>query len=223
MSTIAELDDIAQGQAQRNIMPSTMVEYLGRIRTLTRLVNEHEELRPLMLELDDSGEATEHVGKAKGVYRLKLPMEVQHARRLFALVSSDDTLPKRGKKKRIREQCDVEEDDIMEEEDDEEEGKSLHAEGGPSRLNPAFDKVTVSTQTFRNYKSALKWWHPYDCPEMEKVGYDWPDSVDSALKATVASYKRDVASKKRRGVMKQKEGVNYCVKFILIFPIDLEA
>jgi hypothetical protein len=45
-------------------------------------------------------------------------------------------------------------------------------------LNPAKDKVTVSAQTYQNYRSALRWWHEYNCPRYEKIGHPWPGDVD---------------------------------------------
>lgn len=199
LSEIA-LSEIALGQSQRNIMTSSMGEYLGRMRTITRLLNKHDELRSLTLEVDENGRAIEHIGKAKGVYRMKFPMQVEHARLLFALISVDESLSGRGRKRKRRMDCEEE----KEEEEDDEAATNDVEEVDP--INPARDKVTVSTQTFRNYKSALKWWHPYHCPEWGKTGYEWPFAIDNALKPTVASYKRDIALKKRRGIMKQKEG-----------------
>ena len=62
------------------------------------------------------------------------------------------------------------------------------------------------TVTYQNYKSALKWWHTFHCPQLGKEGSPWPDDVDDALIKDIASYKRDVGVKKRNGIMKQKEG-----------------
>jgi len=52
----------------------------------------------------------------------------------------------------------------------------------------------------------LKWWHEYSCGDFDKVGYDFPSSVDKAINIQIGSYKRDAGSKKRRGIMSQKEG-----------------
>lgn len=42
---------------------------------------------------------------------------------------------------------------------------------------------------------------------MEKTGYRFPDhDVDWAINNAIATYKRDVGSKKRRGIMSQKQG-----------------
>jgi hypothetical protein len=72
--------------------------------------------------------------------------------------------------------------------------------------NPAKQKQTVSAQTYKNYKSALKWFHEYDCPAFNKEGVRWPDDVDSKVKTQLNSYKRDIGAKKRLGVMKSTEG-----------------
>jgi hypothetical protein len=39
-----------------------------------------------------------------------------------------------------------------------------------------------------------------------KVGFQFPAEVDEAINAAIATYKRDIGSKKRRGIMKLKEG-----------------
>ena len=46
----------------------------------------------------------------------------------------------------------------------------------------------------------------YDRPDMDKIGSPWPGGMDEALKKSISSYKRDIASKKRAGIMRQKEG-----------------
>ena len=108
----AQLNEIALGKSQRNIMSTSMKEYLGRMRTLTRLLNENEELRLLTLELDENGNAKEHVGNAKGVLRMKFPMQVEHARLLFAMISVDSSLARRGRN-RIRCEEEEEEEGVM--------------------------------------------------------------------------------------------------------------
>jgi hypothetical protein len=80
------------------------------------------------------------------------------------------------------------------------------SEDGPTDLqNPAKNKVTVTSQTYQNYKSALKLWHAFDCPEMDKVGYPFPAEADNAIVKAIATYKRDIGIKKRKGIMPQKE------------------
>ena len=79
-------------------------------------------------------------------------------------------------------------------------------EGETSLLDIGKDKVTVTAQTYQNYNSALKWWHEFTCVAWDKVGVEWPVSVDRAINNSIASYKRDVGVKKRRGIMVQQEG-----------------
>ena len=38
---LAELDLVVQGQAERNVMDTSIKEYLGRCRTMTRLLYEN--------------------------------------------------------------------------------------------------------------------------------------------------------------------------------------
>lgn len=74
------------------------------------------------------------------------------------------------------------------------------------RRNPAANVKTIGAQTYQNYKSALKWWHAYECPDMDKIGFPWPAGMDDAVKKAIATYKRDVVAQKRTGIMTQKEG-----------------
>ena len=67
-------------------MSSSMKEYLGRMRTITRLLNNNDELRVLTLGLDENGKAKEHIGKAKGVLVMKFPMQMEYPRLLFAMI-----------------------------------------------------------------------------------------------------------------------------------------
>ncbi len=41
---------------------------------------------------------------------------------------------------------------------------------------------------------------------MDKEGYIWPEQLNTILKQSINSYRRDIAVKKRSGVMKKKEG-----------------
>ena len=69
---------------------------------MTRILNEldgvdgnGDNVRELALELDQHGNAIEHTGTARGVYRLNLPMLLATAKRLFAAISVDTSLPKK--------------------------------------------------------------------------------------------------------------------------------
>ena len=135
-----------------------------------------------------------------------LPITTETAQLLFGMISVDDTLPK---KRKITSVIEVEETSAR------------------NALNPAVNKVTVSAQTYQNYKSALRWWHEYTSPTMKKVGKPWPVDVDVALKKAIATYKRDIGDKKRRGIMKQKEGktpynlngyIEICKRFMAFKP-----
>ncbi len=80
--------------------------------------------------------------------------------------------------------------------------------GEATSLDPGKDIATVTAQTFQNYKSALRWWHEFGSAEMDKVSSPWPTNIDSAIVKCIATYKRDVGIKKRRGVMTQKKPYN---------------
>lgn len=89
-------------------------------------------------------------------------------------------------------------------------GESQHettlVESSVDAMNPSRNKRTVSAQTYQNYKSALKWWHTYNNPDMDKVGHPWPEELNNIIAIQIQAYKRDVGAKKRQGTMKQREG-----------------
>jgi len=66
---------------------------------MTRILNEligvdstGNDVRALALELDADGNAIEHIGAARGIYRLH---RCNTARRLFTAISVDTSLPKK--------------------------------------------------------------------------------------------------------------------------------
>ena len=189
---ITTLDIIVQGQSERNILSSSMREYLGRCATMTKILNENPALRSMALELDENDEPIRHAGEAKKVFKIKFPMAITTARYLFAQISIDTSLPRKKRGQIIEAEL-------------EEEGDELRTNATIDPANPSAHRATVTGQTYQNYKSALKWWHAYDCPRMQKIGFIWPEGMDSALATAIATYKRDIGVKKR-GVMQQKEG-----------------
>jgi hypothetical protein len=194
--SLAGLDRIVQGQAERNVMATSKNEYLGRLNTMCKLIFENTELRSSALENDGNGNFYKHTGDADKLYKLQLPMAVSTARYLFAMISINPNLARR--KKRNLEEAGIDNNDDSNDAND--------GNGKTSSTDPAAEIITVTSQTYQNYKSALKWWHAYDCQSMDKIGYSWPIEVDEALKKAIATYKRDVAMKKRRGIMRNKEG-----------------
>ena len=58
-----------------------------------------------------------------------------------------------------------------------------------TKLNPGKTGVTVTAQTYQNYKSALRWWHQYYIPQLDKGLYIWPPEVDRVLACALATYK----------------------------------
>ena len=189
---VETLDVIAAGQSQRQVLDHSLMGYVSKMKVLTNIINKIPELRSVALELDENGVAKHHSGKAKKVFKLQLPITVDTSKRLFAAISIDKSLPK---KRRIAVE-ELKEAENFEEQNEVEEVTS----------NPGRNLVTVSAQTYQNYKSALKWWHMFGSVDMDKVGCQWPSEVDEAINVAIAAYKRDIADKKRRGVMRQKEG-----------------
>ena len=198
----AALEHVIQGQAERNVMKATQSHYLSKLRVMTGLLNEAEPaIRNEALEIVD-GDVRKHTGDAKHIYVLKLPMSADTAKLLFAYISINRHLAKSSRRKKKRSSFEINQenacttsapstgDSIMNERD----------------LNPGQNVVTVSAQTYQNYKSALRWWHEYDSPNMSKVGHVWPVEVDRAICAAIATYKRDIGLKKRNGIMKVRDG-----------------
>ena len=63
---------------------------------MMELLHKDEEIRTLSLVMVE-GVAVKHTGDAKHVYKMNLPLNVEVAKLLFAILSIDDTLPKRKK------------------------------------------------------------------------------------------------------------------------------
>jgi len=215
------LEAIAEGQEQRTVLEDTRDIYISKCRVMTRILNElngvdstGNDVRALALELDADGNAIEHIGAARGIYRLHLPMRPDTARRLFAAISVDTSLPK--KRRRIDDDAEAVPQRALEDLEDG-EGAGLEEQavvvldnrenGAVDNNDPGRNLQTVCAQTYQNYKSALKWWHLHHDPISKgKFGYDWPATVDDQINQQIKAYKRDVGMKKRRGVMQQKEG-----------------
>ena len=210
------LEAIAEGQEQRTVLEDTRDIYISKCRVMTRILNElngvdstGNDVRALALELDADGNAIEHIGAARGIYRLHLPMRPDTARRLFAAISVDTSLPK--KRRRIDDDAEAVPQRALEDLEDG-EGAGLEEQavvvldnrenGAVDNNDPGRNLQTVCAQTYQNYKSALKWWHLHHDPISKgKFGYDWPATVDDQINQQIKAYKRDVGMKKRRGVM----------------------
>jgi len=205
------LGAVATGQQQRNISDISIRGYLSKMHVLTRKLNDIEDLRLDALEFDNDGNPKRHLNAARNVIKLKLPMEVETGRLLFAALSIDGSL-KRRQRGAI--------------ETNEAEAHQLPED----RRNLGANISTVSAQTYQNYKSALKWWHEYTNADFDKVGGTFPPEVDKAINTQILTYKRDVASKKRRGIMSHKERkspyslqgyVEICTYFMKMRPISI--
>ena len=151
---------------------------MSKCKVMGEKLLEIEGIRELAIEWEN-GTPMRHSGQASKILKLKLPMTVDVARSLFALLSIDDTLPKR-KRKRTDNVEEVEEGEGEDEEREEIEGiaevapsisipslltpNALEANSAAlsstevlAAVDPSKDLVTASAQTYQNYKSALKW------------------------------------------------------------------
>jgi hypothetical protein len=135
-----QLNQVIHGQSERNILEKSKKTYLSKCKVMTKLLNNCEEdIRLQSLDLDINGNCQFHTGLAAGVMMLKMPMEEEVAKILFALISVDDTLPR--KKKDNIERVEEGEDVLNDDREDEN-----------SMLDIGKNKVTVTAQTYQNYK-----------------------------------------------------------------------
>jgi len=201
------LRSVAASQEKRNVNDKTINNYLSKMKVLTNILNNIDDLRSDVLVLNDRGEAEKHTGRAKEIYKLKFPVTAETGQYLFAAISIDGNLPRKRRISQVVVEVDVEEEERLLNDDGIEENEdevveiiqsSILADG--QEINPGDNIATVSSQTYQNYKSALKWWHKYNNEEWEKIGYPFPSAVDEQINCQIATYKRDVGKKKRRGV-----------------------
>ena len=141
---------IMDGQGERNVKDNSLNEYIGKCGVLSKLLNQNTYLRSRALELDEAGEPIRHPGRAQRIFRMKMPMDVQHVKLLFALISVNTSLPTQ-RSRRGAAVVDVANDD-----------ENLAVDTS----QPAAKEVTVTPQTYQNYKSALKLWHAYSCADI---------------------------------------------------------
>ena len=185
MLSVQALDAVAQGQEMRTVLQETHKFYISKCRVMTRILNDILDIREDALEIDANGKAMEHLGLGRGVFILKLPIKQDYAKKLFAAISIDTSLPrKQGLAAEI----------------------AFDIANITNPDNPAQYARTVCAQTYQNYKSALKWWHEHHDEGKNKVGCAWPADVEQVINKQIRAYKRDIGVKKRKGIMPQKEG-----------------
>ena len=226
--TIEELTLVNQGLTERTVLDSSKAGYIIRCRTLANLMDRKLPLveRREAFEFAEGVDGGDpnvaplcHIGKARGLFKFKLPMTVRHASCLFGMISIDDTLPRKRKADQLNENnvegrddnTIVGDGDRLEDlenpiEDDAVYDVDNDADVVVDLTNPAKNKRTIPTQSYQNFKSSLKWWHEHNNLSMDKVGHRFPPEVDAAIDEKIKSYKKDVGFKKRAGVMKAKEG-----------------
>ena len=151
---------------------------------MSKILNNIPDVRNTALVIDPETDlAKKYLEVAKDIYQLILPITEDTTKMLFSAISIDASLPKR---KRVINLTAI--TDLEAEETTENSNATLSKKGRNKRKATAEasnendlgkDIPTVSAQTYQNYKSALKWFHLFDCPRMGKVGHDWPHLVDT--------------------------------------------
>ena len=97
------LERVVQGQAERNITEKSKKTYLSQCKVLTKMLfDAGDDIAEESLEKDDFGNYCKHSGMAKEVYKLILPIKCHIAKLLFAQISIDDSLPRKGRKRTSR-------------------------------------------------------------------------------------------------------------------------
>ena len=186
------LHNTMQGQCERNVVTASRRQYLSLLKTLSQVMERHPDIRGKGLDLTEEGLAQYYSGEAEAIYKFLFPLTAEAAQLTFANLSIDGNLAQKSRRTQ-----DMENAIRADEEED----------GNDHIMNPAKNIATMSSQSYQNFKSALKWWHEYSCPSMDKITYPWPPEVETVLKNAVHSYKRDTGLKKRKGVMKSQEGM----------------
>jgi hypothetical protein len=95
---LERLEAIAQGQAERNILPKSGNGYLSKCKVMTEILNSFATIREEALVFVD-GVPVKHTGEASKIFKLKLPMTVNVSKLLFAAISVDETLPKKKRRR----------------------------------------------------------------------------------------------------------------------------
>jgi len=166
------LNQVATGQQQRNISSGSIKSYLSKMRVITTKINQIEDLRLDALEFGDDGNPLSHAGAAHAVLKLKLPMAVETGRLLFAALSIDGALPRKRRNDAVVPEQARAADNIVEQDGDLEPATAEIPINPPQNVNQlhiAENILTVSAQSYQNYKSALKWWHEYSNFEYDKL------------------------------------------------------
>ena len=123
----ARLDAIVSGQRRRTCMDVSSKGYLCKMKVMTEILNEMDfVIRDEAFELNEDRTAKMHTGEAAKICMLRLPISLNTAKRLFAAISVDETLPKR--KKRV---IYVEEEEEEEEEEEIEQGVEIIDDTNP--------------------------------------------------------------------------------------------
>ena len=195
--SLALLQHVAHGQSQRTILEKSKYGYMTKVKVMTEILNRADDIRIRTLVTDENGTAQKHIGEASKIFKLQLPMSEETAQLLFAAISIDDSLPKKRKTSLVSRMATTNPDDNERHHSDDESGDPAPTSQLVDLQNPAKNKITVTAQTYQNYKSALKWWHAFDCPEMDKVGYPFPAHADDAIQERYRrkKTKRDYGSK----------------------------
>ena len=197
---------VIEGQNERTIMNKSKLNYLSKLRTLSKVVMRNIDLFQDAIVVDENGAVQMHPGQAYGIVMFNIPMDQADVQKIFALISVDSSLAKKRKRVVVVEE-DGDEEGVAEDVDEADVDEEAEDDPGNEIIvcdprDPAKNKITCSAQGYQNFKSALKWWHELTNADLQKVGALWSAEANKKVVNAIASYKLDVGRKKREGIMK---------------------
>ena len=172
-----------EGMKARTLNPDTEGAYRNKVCRMQEIINQHPEAFADDYPFERSGDKIVMLDGT--LYKWKLPVSCANGEALFTIISVNEGLAKRGRGHSLR-------TTVFDDEDGD--------------INPGADVATVSAGTMGIYKSALKWFHRWEDSSIGKGKVAFDPALDEMLGILTTAYKRDIGNKRRRGIMKPKEG-----------------
>ena len=166
---VADLLDTEVNQAEKSKSEKTYNAYLSQVITMSIILKSIIDYRKEALIFEEDGEQPlKYHGRAKNVFQFVLPMTLKTLKCLFSAIANDTTLNK-VEKKRLQEEAKTAEDarnrrsaevtEVVNLTDDPEAEEDAMATTGGAKTTE--NKPTCVVQTYKNFISALKWFHGY--------------------------------------------------------------
>ncbi len=150
------------GFSERSLSPTTIRGFILKVKLFIDKLLLIEELKETCFDLAEDGSFKYHTGAAADIRKLKLPLLSKAVQVVFMSVSKDAR-----RKRKI--------------------SALLEPMGN---VNDVARPSTVVLQSFCHYRAALKFWHHFACPAMDKVASTWPDDVAEIINKCCQRNKR---------------------------------